>query len=70
MATMTEPTLRGNERTTAPEREAVPRAAEAAPAPEAPVYWGDWLAVRVWLIACVLMWSLLVLDFLTGFSRQ
>jgi hypothetical protein len=68
MATVTEPTLRRNEQATAPRREAAPRAAEAprAPGADTEVYWGDWLAVRVWLLACLLMGAILVLNFLAG----
>jgi hypothetical protein len=36
------------------------------PGQERAVYWGDWFAVRFWFACCVLLWLLLVADFLFG----
>jgi hypothetical protein len=66
MATVTEPIPHANDQATTPRRETAPR----APAGQPEVYWADWLTLRVWFAAFVLMWGLQLLDFLTGLWRR
>jgi hypothetical protein len=66
MATVTEPIRPETNQTTTPERTTAPR----TPTPEPQVYWGDWLALRLWFIGVVLMWVLQVLDFASGLLRK
>jgi hypothetical protein len=34
------------------------------------VYWGDWIAVRLWFLGMILLATLAVLDFVFGMFRK
>jgi hypothetical protein len=75
MATAVDPLLSPPQSPPVPRREEAlrPPARAAAPPPtagEPVVCWEDWFAVRLWLACCVLMWFLLVAEFILAMSRK
>jgi len=72
MATVTKPQPLANDRGTGPEQDGTPGdpgVTRARPT-EPEVFWGDWLALRLWCAGCALMWLWQVLDLVAGFWRK